>query len=206
MQYLRVPGTITYANAVSRGLSWSPSMYRRIEIPNSKTKRVGDLLHGWDRGNDPGSFYYLQRSSYYLIRTKALQDHSTLIYPKGNAITPLNPTVFNSPNLSDGDILLSKNSNIGECAMVDGDRWKNYAISGGIVRLNPKINRFYLFAFLKHPVFREELYSMVPRGATIAHAKTLWLDCKITVSQSGRHGTRRAICFRTFGGDCRKRT
>ena len=55
----------------------------------------------------------------------------------------------------------------------------NYAISGGIVRLRPSINRFYLFAFLKHPLFREELYSMVPRGATIAHAKTLWLNCRI---------------------------
>ncbi len=87
--------------------------------------------------------------------------------------------MFDSPDLSDGDILLSKDANIGECAMVDGDHWKNHAISGGIVRLRPKIDRFYLFAFLKHLVFREELYSMVPRGATIAHAKTLWLDCKI---------------------------
>ena len=63
--------------------------------------------------------------------------------------------------------------------MVDGDRWKNHAISGGIVRLKPRIDRFYLFAFLKHPIFREELYSMVPRGATIAHANIRWLDCKV---------------------------
>jgi type I restriction enzyme S subunit len=154
-------------------------MYRRVEIPNKKTKTVGELLSGWDKGSDPGSLFYLQRSNHYLIRTKALQDHSTLIYPKGDAITPLNRRAFNSPNLSDGDILLSKDSNIGECAMVDGDRWKNHAISGGIVRLNPRIDRFYLFAFLKHPIFREELYSMVPRGATIAHANILWLDCKV---------------------------
>jgi hypothetical protein len=179
MQYLRVPRTIMSFDVLSQGLSWSPSMYRRVEIPASNTKTVGELLHGWDKGGDPGSLFYLQRSTHYLIRTKALQEHSTLIYPKGDAITPLNPRVFESPDLSDGDILLSKDSNIGECAMVDGDRWKNHAISGGIVRLRPKIDRFYLFAFLKHKVFREELYSMVPRGATIAHANTLWLDCKV---------------------------
>src|ERR1044071_5588456 len=172
MQYLRVPRAIVSADLLSRGLSWSPSMYRRIEIPTTKTKTVGSLLHGWDKGADPGSFFYLKTSTHYLIRTKALQDHSTLIYPKGDAITALNPKAFESPNLADGEILLSKDSNIGECAMVDGERWKNYAISGGVVRLRPRVDRFYLFAFLKHQLFREELYSMVPRGATIAHANT----------------------------------
>ena len=179
MQYLQVPDTITSTDVRSGKFSWSPSMYRRVVIPNPRTKQVGDLLEGYDKGSDPGSLSYLRQSTHYLIRTKALQDHSTLIYPKGDAITPLNPKAFDSLNLNDGDILLSKDSNIGECAMVDGDRWKNHAISGGIVRLRPAINRFYLFAFLKHPVFRKELYSLVPRGATIAHANTLWLNCKI---------------------------
>lgn len=179
MRYLRIPRTITSIDVKAQELSWSPSMYRRIEMPTRKTKRVGELLSGWDKGSDPGSLYYLQRSTHYLIRTKALQEHSTLIYPKGDAITPLNPRVFEEPALTHGDILLSKDSNIGECAMVDGDRWKNYAISGGIVRLRPSIDRFYLLAFLKHPLFREQLYAMVPRGATIAHANTRWLDCKV---------------------------
>lgn len=179
MQYLRVPRTITTADVMARGLSWSPSMYRRVEIPTGKTRAVGDLLCGWDKGGDPGSFFYLRQSTHYLIRTKALQDHSMLIYPKGDAITPLNPRAFESVNLSEGDILLSKDSNIGECAMVDGDRWKNHAISGGVVRLRPKIDRFYLFAFLKHPVYRAELHAMVPRGATLKHAKEMWLDCHI---------------------------
>ena len=70
--------------------------------------------------------------------------------------------------------------------MVDGDGWKNHAISGGIVRLNPKVDRFYLFSFLKHPIFRQELYSLVPRGATIAHANTLWLGCKRCLSPTKR--------------------
>src|SRR5687768_11009793 len=124
-------------------------MYRRVEIPTRKTKTVRELLASHDKGSDPGSVYYLRRSTHYLIRTRALQDHSTLIYPKGDAITPLNPRAFENPGLSDGDILLSKDSNIGECAMVDGDQWRNHAISGGVVRLRSSIDRFYLFAFLK---------------------------------------------------------
>jgi type I restriction enzyme S subunit len=179
MQYLQIPQRIASKEVLAKGFSWSPSMYKCVDIPTQKTKPVSELIAGYDKGSDPGSRYYLQRSTHYLIRTKALQDHSALIYPKGDAITPMNPRAFEDLSLSDGDILLSKDSNIGECAMVDGDRWKNYAISGGLVRLRPSIDRFYLFAFLKHSLFREELYAMVPRGATIAHANTLWLDCKI---------------------------
>src|SRR5262245_48426876 len=147
-------------------------MYRRVEIPARTTRAVRELLSGYEKGSDPGSLYYLRQSTHYLIRTKALQDHSTLIYPKGDAIVPLNPRAFEDTHLSDGDILLSKDSNIGECAMVDSERWRNYAISGGVVRMRSAIDRFYLFSFLKHKLFRDQLYSMVPRGATIAHANT----------------------------------
>ena len=81
-------------------------MYRRVEIPSRKTKTVGQLLSGYDKGSDPGSLYYLRHSTHYLIRTKALQDYSTLISTKGDAITPVNPRVFCDQALKDGDILL----------------------------------------------------------------------------------------------------
>jgi hypothetical protein len=72
---------------------------------------------------------------------------------------------------------MSKDSNVGECAMVDGDRWRNHMFSGGIVRLHPSADRYYFFAFLKHPLFKTQLLAKSPRGATIVHSKTLWLDC-----------------------------
>ncbi len=83
------------------------------------------------------------------------------------------------PSLTDGDILMSKDSNVGECAIVAGDRWRNHMFSSGIVRLHPAANRYYFFAFLKHPLFKTQLLALSPRGATITHAKTLWLDCLI---------------------------
>jgi hypothetical protein len=179
MGHMRVPVAISTADVAARGFSWSAAMYSRVEIANTNTRPVSDLLETWEKGTDPGSFFYLRSSPYHLIRTKALQNDWSLIYPKGDAITPLNPRAFVSADLSHGDILLSKDSNIGECAMVDGDGWKNHAISGGVVQLRSRINRFYLFAFFKHRLFKEELSALVPRGATIAHANELWLTCKI---------------------------
>ena len=183
MDYLRVPREVSLGEVRDRDVAWSPSMFRRVIIPNATVKRVGDLLvssEPFEKGLEPGSIHYLRRSTHFFIRTKALQDHSSLLYPKGDAITPISPRVFEDPSLANGDILMSKDSNVGECAMVDGDRWRNHMFSGGIVRLNPAADdRYYFFAFLKHPLFKTQLLAMSPRGATITHAKTLWLDCLI---------------------------
>ncbi|MEJ7632282.1 MAG: hypothetical protein WKF28_07220 [Rubrobacteraceae bacterium] len=87
--------------------------------------------------------------------------------------------------MRDQDILLSKDSNVGECAIVDGDNWKHHTFSGGIVRLNPSFDRYYLFSFLKHELFRTQILAKIPRGATIKHAKGLWLDCLIPFPNQG---------------------
>jgi len=182
MNYLRVPDEVSFQEIADHDGSWSPSMFRRVILPNKNATPVGELLSShrpFEKGIEPGSINYVQSSPYFFIRTKALQDHSCLLYPKGDAIIPLNPKVFENPHLGDGDILMSKDSNVGECAMVDGSRWENHMFSGGIVRLHPIIDRFYFFAFLKHRLFRTQLLALSPRGATITHAKTLWLNCLI---------------------------
>lgn len=192
MDYLRVPREVGFREIRDRESSWSPSMFCRVIIPNANVKRVRDLLVSskpFDKGIEPGSIHYVRRSSYHFIRTKALQDHSYLLYPKGDAITPISAKVFEDQSLADGDILMSKDSNVGECAMVDGDRWRSHMFSSGIVRLHPAVDRYYFFAFLKHPLFRTQLLAKSPRGATILHAKKLWLDCLIPLpnqSDAGR--------------------
>jgi len=196
MNYLRVPTKVTLHEIRSRDSSWSPSMFRQVIIPTANVKPVRELLSpsmAFDKGVEPGSMHYLRKSTHYFIRTKALQDHSYLIYPKGDAIIPISPRVFEDPGLVDGDILISKDSNVGECAMVDGNRWRNHMFSGGIVRLNPSIDRFYFFAFLKHPLFKTQLLAMSPRGATIRHAKTLWLNCLIPFPN--QRDADRVICY-----------
>lgn len=182
MSYLRVPNEITLDEIRAKGSSLSAGMYRRVVIPTKTVKRISDLLdsnHPFDKGDEPGSLWYMKRSTHYFIRTKALQDYSYLLYPKGDAIVPINPRVFADVELQDGDILMSKDSNVGECAIIDGNQWKRHMFSGGVVRLHPHCDRFYFFAFLKHPLFKTQLLSMLARGATIVHAKTLWLDCLV---------------------------
>lgn len=186
MKYLRVPREITLADFRAKGSSLSAAMYQRVEILNPNVKTIRELIHGYDKGYDPGSRHYVKKSTHYFIRTKALQTHSWLLYPKGGAITPISPKVFEELALKDGDILMSKDSNIGECAMVHGDGWGNHMLSGGVVRIRPKIDRHYLLAFMKHELFRTELVARVPRGSTIAHANEHWLDCRVPFpSQEG---------------------
>jgi len=178
MNYLRVPHEVKVGEIRRREWAWSPSMYRRVTIPNSNVKQVKDLLNPsnpYEKGVEPGSIHYLHRSTHFFIRTKALQDSTCLIYPKGDAIIPISPRVFEDPFFVDGDILMSKDSNVGECAMVDVNYCRNHMFCGGIVRLHPTINRYYFFSFLKHPIFKMQ-FEPIPRGATITHAKSLWLD------------------------------
>jgi type I restriction enzyme S subunit len=182
MNYLRVPNEITLDEIRAKGCSLSAGMYRRVVIPTNTVKRIGDLLnpnHPFDKGVEPGSLWYMKRSTHHFIRTKALQDYSYLLYPKGDAIVPINPRAFEDPELQDGDILMSKDSNVGECAIIDGNQWQQHMFSGGVVRLHPTCDRYYFFSFLKHPLFKTQLLTMLARGATIVHAKTLWLDCQI---------------------------
>ncbi len=182
MNYLRVPSEVQINDICKKDFSWSAGMYRKVIIPTPKVKPLKDLLDKnkpFDKGNEPGSMWYMKKSTCYFIRTKALQDHSNLLYPKGDSIIPVNPKIFVNPKLVSGDILLSKDSNIGECAIVSQEYCNNYMFSSGMVRIHPKQDNLYLFAFMKHPIFKTQLKSMVPRGATITHAKTLWLDCLI---------------------------
>ena len=71
--------------------------------------------------------------------------------------------------------------------------WSNYMFSSGILRLRPRSDRFYLFAFLKHPVFKAQLAAKVPRGATIRHAKSLWMDCHIPLPAHDETRTMRYV-------------
>ena len=122
--------------------------------------------------------HYIQRSPKYFVRTKALQSHSFIPEAVGEAITPVNPKVFVNQNLKEGDVIISKDSNIGEVVILDKD-YPDWMLSGALYRLPIKEHKYYLLAFLKHDFFRQQLDYLVPKSATIRHAKTLFLDCKI---------------------------
>ena len=106
---------------------------------------------------------------------------------------PIIPSEFVQMNLKKGDLLISKDSNIGEIVILDKD-YPNYMLSGAIYRLPVKNEwRYYLLALIKHAIFREQLDYMVPKGATIRHAKTMFLDCKIPLPTNNYDSTIRFV-------------
>ena len=75
-----------------------------------------------DNGNEVGSINYISISSHYFIRAKALQNEYFLPILDNETAVPIRPQVFSNFNLKEGDILISKDSNIGEIVILD----KNY--------------------------------------------------------------------------------
>ena len=182
-KYLNTPETITFKEIAKKNFSLSAPQYKTLLIKNTNCLFVKDFLkrglQRTDLGNEVGSLNYIGKSYKYFLRTKTLQDHTFL--PEINAETtrPIQPRVFNQMNLKEGDLIISKDSNIGEIIILDKD-YPDHMLSSALYRLPvKKTTKHYLLAFIKHPIFREQLDFLVPSGATIRHAKTIFLYCKI---------------------------
>ena len=178
--YIHIPNTITLQDIVNNNYTLSSSQYIKLVMPNKNYKLVREFLNRGlnrnDLGVEVGSLNYIDKSPFFFIRTKALQEHSFLPDFNKESILPIMPSEFVQMNLQEGDLLISKDSNIGEIAILDKN-YPNCMLSGAIYRLPVKNEwRYYLLAFIKHNIFREQLDFMVPKGATIRHAKTMFLD------------------------------
>lgn len=182
VSYVIVPKTLSINEIENKGFALSPSLFRRVQIKNQNVRRVKDLLDRElkpkDKGVEVGSKSYIYNSKYFFIRTKALQPTSFLPNYDKESIVPILPQSFKNYNLKEEDILISKDSNIGEVVILDKDL-PNYMPSGGIYRLPVSKWKYYLLAFLKNDFFKTQLNFLASRGATIRHAKTLFLDCLI---------------------------
>lgn len=180
--YIKTPTAISFSQIVKKDFNLSSSQYMDLVIPNQNFLFVRDFisrpLKRKDLGIEVGSLNYIGNSTHYFIRTKALQQHTYLPEITSETALPIMPNCFAKMNLKKGDLIISKDSNIGEIVILDKD-YPNYMLSGALYKLPVSENKYYLLAFIKHNIFREQLDFMVPKGATIRHAKTLFLDCKI---------------------------
>ena len=180
--YIKTPSFVSINDIEQNGYTLSSSQYMELVMPNQNFLCVRDFLSRplkrSDLGKEIGSVNYINKSHYYFLRTKALQPHSFLPEISSESALPILPKAFHKDNLKEGDILISKDSNIGEIVILDKD-YPNYMLSGALYVLPVIKQKYYLLAFIKHQIFREQLDFMVPKGATIRHAKTLFLDCKI---------------------------
>jgi type I restriction enzyme S subunit len=165
--------------------NFAPSQLTVFDIPNKNRVDVSEMLDRklrlGDKGVEVGSINYIGASSFYFMRARALQSEYYSPFFDSDTISPIRPQVFVDYNLKKGDLIISKDSNIGECIILDKD-YPNFMLSGALYKLPISKRKLYLFAFLKHSYFREQLSLIVPRGSTIRHAKTLFLKCKIPLS------------------------
>lgn len=189
MRYTATPLEISSCEVLKNQCSFSSSQYRRVIIPNRSTIAVSDFLcrdlKRSDLGTEVGSFNYVRQSPKFFFRTRGLQTHSLLPDVTAESLTPINPRVFVDQDLSEGDLIISKDSNIGEAIILDRD-YKNWMLSGALYKLPVEKWKYYLLAFIKHDCFREQLDILVPPGATIRHAKTLFLDCHVPLPNCNR--------------------
>lgn len=187
--YIRTPESISIKNIEEKGFTLSSSQYMDLIMPNKNYKLVRDFLSRplkrSDLGVEVGSINYISQSPFYFLRTKALQSYSLLPEITSESALPIMPSVFVKQNLKKGDLLISKDSNIGEIVILDKD-YPNFMTSGAIYKLPVNEYKYYLLAFIKHQIFREQLDFMVPKGATIRHAKTMFLDCKIPIPNKNK--------------------
>lgn len=156
-EYTHTPNTICFKDIEKHDFNLSASQYNKVIIPNDNCKLVRDfltrnLVRG-DLGVEVGATNYIDKSPYRFIRTKALQAHSFLLDITKETALPILPNIFVQMNLKKGDLLISKDSNIGEIVILDKD-YPNYMLSGAIYKLPIKEKwKYYLLSFIKHDIF-----------------------------------------------------
>ena len=144
--YIRTPEAISFQTIREKDYTLSSSQYMDLIMPNKNFKFVRDFLSRplkrSDLGNEVGSINYIDKSPYHFLRTKALQAHSYLPDITSETAVPLMPRAFIQQSLKEGDLLISKDSNIGEIVILDKD-YPDFMTSGAIYRL-PEIGRAHV--------------------------------------------------------------
>lgn len=190
--YVNTPLHIKYSDIkLSENVSLSSQQYKGVSIKNTNVRCVSELLdrplEKSDYGIEIGSGSYIEKSPYIFLKTGVLQDFSYLIRVESKSFeymagTQTNRDAISTLNLKKGDLLVSKDANVGEIVILDSD-YPNALMSSGLHRLPVQENlKLYVMAFIKHKFIREQLNFLVPSGSTIRHGKDSILRCVIPFS------------------------
>lgn len=189
MENILLPKDISISQILSNKKNLSANNYKKIAIKNINVVKLAELLNKdnpYQKGIETGSSLYLSnlKSSVNYIRNSCLDNI--------NYITQNNKSLYLNDKklvdiekfmLSEQDILLSVDANIGDVSLFLSDNQNDYIFSSGLMRLNISydINKYYLFAFLKDEYFRKQLDAMTPKGSTIRHSGNRFLECLIPI-------------------------
>ena len=190
--YIDVPLYTTLNEIINKGYTLSASQYKSFSIVNKNIQPLSSFLERdlkrSDLGNEVGSECYVDNSPFMFIKTKALQPESFLLEETKESIQRIIPQSYIQMDLREGDILISKDSNVGEIVILDKD-YPNAMLCGGIYRLPIKKYKYYLLAVIKSDIFRQQIDFLVPRGSTIRHGKTKFLECLIPIPNKNQEQT-----------------
>lgn len=182
MRFTTIPKEINIFEIKNMQNSLSSSNYEKVNFRNSNCLSLRDLLdrelNSSDKGYEVGSNSYINNSSKFFIRTGCLKPESFILNFNKEDVVPILPSTFKDYKLSEGDILISKDSNIGVSVFLDRNL-PDHTISGGLYKLPLSKFKLYIFGFLKSQYYSKQLDILSSKGVTIRHAKTLFLDCKI---------------------------
>lgn len=174
---------IKYDDIINNNCVLSPHQLQLMEYPNKNTFKLRNLLsrnlEKKDNGTDIGSNNYMSNSKYKFLKTRVANKENYIVdLSSCESFEYMNYKSFINQDLKKGDIIISKDSNIGECCILDKD-YPDCMIASAFYKLPLLENKNYIFAFMKTDYFKNQLDLMVPRGATIRHAGTKFLDCNI---------------------------
>ena len=97
-QYVRTPNAVHLNDVIGKDYSLSSSQYVSLVMPNTNSKPVSYFLSRplkrSDLGQEVGSLSYIDHSTKYFIRTKALQAHSYLPDLTSETMLPILPKDF----------------------------------------------------------------------------------------------------------------
>lgn len=178
---LLCPNEITISDIFNQN-TLSPRNFSSIDIVNSRKLSLINFLKNespFSTGEEPGSFAYVPNSNISFIRNSCIDNLN--FSNQVNKEIFLNPKYGYQNQIQEEDVLLCKDANIGETCLFIPDKDKQYILSSGVVKLNFKSEeeKFYCLAFMRDEYFINQLDSMTPRGATIRHAGTKFLQCLI---------------------------
>lgn len=191
-QYIDIPLFTTFKNIIDKNYTLSATQYKSFQSENKNVKPVFEFLDRnlgrKDLGSEVGSESYVENSPYFFVKTKALQPESYLLDVTKESVQNIIPQNYVEMDLKQGDLLISKDSNVGEIVILDKD-YPNTMFCGGIYQLPITKNKYYLLAFIKSDVFRQQIDFLVPRGSTIRHGKTKFLECMIPMPNKNTEET-----------------
>ena len=182
--YITAPRTVSLKEIKQSGFGLSAALYREFNPKNKNLRRVRDFMaraldNTADLGYEVGSDAYVDKSPYLFMRTRAMQSASYIPdFSASSSTEHIVPQAFIQMNLRKGDLLIAKDGEVGEIVILDKD-YPNMMVSSAIYKLPVGEHPLYLLAFCKSDVFREQIDFMIPKGSTLRHGKTKFLDCKI---------------------------